>query len=103
MWESPAFGDFQGLVGAEENLLLVSLRVHSPSFPPPFFMSPYALRFARKPANNLRLAACISSAAAVSLLRRARCSNSVAVSSGRSHCAKPGSWRRISQGVAYQP
>lgn len=34
MCESPAFGDFQGLVGAEGNLPLVFLRVHSPAFPP---------------------------------------------------------------------
>src|SRR5215831_14257629 len=31
-----AFGDFQGLVGAEGNLSLVFLRIHSPAFPPPF-------------------------------------------------------------------
>ncbi len=62
----------------------------------------HALRLRGKLANSCCLAACMSRAAVMSVCARAWRSRSSMVTSSLRCTAQPGSWRRISRGVAYQ-
>jgi hypothetical protein len=97
MWESRQ--RFPRAVGTEENLPLVFLCVHNPSFPPPFFTPSSSLGFRQ---NSFSFASCIRKAAAVSLSAPARFSRSACVVPACKCRAKSGNCRRISHGVAYQ-